>query len=94
MSGSYGTDSTLTQVSVVAGDSTATLSANPSRIIATIFNDGAATIYLSYGATCSTTVHSVQIGPQGYLEIPGRYTGAVTHRGSSATGTLRCTEIS
>lgn len=90
MASSNGTN---TAVAVSASDSVAVLAVNGERRRATVYNDGAATVYLSLGATASTTSHTVQIAPNGYYETPTGYTGAITHKGSSATGSLRVTEF-
>jgi hypothetical protein len=86
-------DGTNTTVAVSASNSVAVLAANNLRGRATVFNDGAATVYLSLGTTATTSSHTIQIAPQGYYEVPQGYTGAITHVGSSGTGNLRVTEI-
>jgi len=86
-------DGTNTTVAVSASNSTSVLAVNTGRQLATIYNDGAATVYLSLGGTATTSSHTVQIVPNGYYEVPRGYTGLVTHVGSSATGNLRVTEI-
>lgn len=90
MSSSNGTN---TAVTVTASDSTAVLAANGDRQRATIFNNGAATVYLSLGSVATTTSHTLQMAPNSYFEVPGGYRGAITHRGSSTTGTLQVTEL-
>lgn len=87
------TDGVNTTVAVSASDSTSVLAAKNGRRLFTVYNDGAATVYLSLGPTCTTSSHTLQIVPQGYYENPGDYDGVVTHKGSSATGNLRVTEI-
>ena len=79
----------------VSASSFTVLAANTSRRMATFFNDGAATLYLDLsGGTASTTSHSVQVPPLGYYELPQPvYTGLITGIGSSATGTVRVTEL-
>jgi len=79
----------------VSGSSFTVLAANAARRMATFFNDGAATVYLDLsGGTASTTSYSVQIPPQGYYELPQpAVTNLVTGIGSSATGTVRVTEL-
>lgn len=88
---------TNTSVSVSASANVTVLAQNVSRQAATVYNDGAATVYLSLGATASSTSHTVQLAPNDYYEVPrgpqGIYSGIITHQGSSATGSLRVTEI-
>ena len=78
----------------VAASSTAVLAANPGRLGATIWNDSAVVVYVDYsGGTASATSCSVKMAADAYLEIPYGYTGAITHIGASASGTLRVTEL-
>jgi len=83
----------------VAAASTTVLASNTSRKAFSIFNDGAATVYLDLtGGTASATSFSVRMDPYSHFFAPGDLkllpTVAITHIGSSATGTLRCTEWS
>lgn len=87
------TDGVNSTVAVSASNSTAVLAANSQRTRATVYNDGAATVYLSLGPTATTSSHTVQLSPNNYYEVPQGYNGIITHVGSSATGNLRITEI-
>jgi hypothetical protein len=92
----YTSTSTLSNVSASA-TSVTVLASNASRKAAMIFNDSAATLYLKFGATASTSSYTVQIGPNGYYEMPANpvlYTGILDGIWSSATGTARVTELS
>lgn len=76
--------------------STSILALNATRKGAMIFNDSAATLYLKFGTTASTTSYTVQIAGNGYYEFPaypGLYTGACDGIWSSATGNARVTEL-
>jgi hypothetical protein len=82
------------QTSVVASATTVTvLASNANRLGATIFNDGNAILYLKLGATASTTSYSIQVGPNGYYEVPFNFTGIIDGIWSSATGNARITEL-
>lgn len=74
-------------------DSSTLLAANAARRGATVYNDSAALLYLSLGATATTTSHTVQVLGFGYYEVPYGYTGIVTGRWSTATGSARITEL-
>lgn len=89
----------LTQVASNASSVTI-LAANAGRKIATIFNDSTAILYLSLNAAvaASATIHTVQIPPGGYYELPqsatdGIYQGQITGIWASANGFARVTEI-
>lgn len=86
--------------STVAGttsSSTTVLASNASRRGATLFMDDTivtgADLYISLGATCTTTNFTLKIAAQGYYEVPFGYTGIITGVCSAATGTIRVTEI-
>ena len=58
-------------------------------------NDSAATLYLKFGATASTTSYTVLVPPGAYYEFPRpAYDGTVHGIWSSATGSARLTEVS
>lgn len=81
----------------VAGSATsvALFAATAGARTRSVYNDSAATLYLKYGATASTTSYTVQIPAGGYFEFPQPcYAGAVDGIWSSATGAARCTEVS
>lgn len=69
------------------------LVANAARLGATIQNDGADNLYLCLGATSSLAAFTVKIPPQGYYEVPYRYTGAISGIWDVATGSARITEL-
>lgn len=87
---------TATLASVAASTSSVTLfaanyGAAQQRVVQ---NDSTATLYLKYGATASTTSHTVQIPAGAYYEFPQpMYAGAVTAVWASATGSARTTEV-
>lgn len=66
---------------------------NANRLGATIFNDGAANLYIGLGVTPTTTSYAVKITPYGYYEIPYGFTGAVNGIADTATGTARGQEL-
>lgn len=83
-------------VSTVAASATnvTLLASNANRLGAAIFNDSSAVLYTRLGATASTSLYTLQIGPLGYYEVPFNYTGQIDGLWSSATGTARITEFS
>jgi hypothetical protein len=73
---------------------TTLLSANSSRLGATIYNDSSASLYLKLGATASLTSFSVKIDPNGYYEVPFSYTGIIDGIwDSNSSGSARITEL-
>jgi hypothetical protein len=90
---------TATLANVAGSASSVTLlAANTSRIIATIFNDSAAILYVKFGTTASTSSFTVRMVPNAYYEVPvgrdGRvYNGRIDGIWASATGNARVTEI-
>lgn len=87
--------STGTQSSVAGSASAVTiLAANASRLGAEVFNESTATLYLILSSTTpSVTAYTVQVGPNGYYEVPSNYTGIIKGIWSSATGNARVTEL-
>ena len=84
---------TLANVSASA-TSVALFPANGGVEARTVHNDSAATLYLKYGATASTTSYTVKIPADGYFEFPRPvFEGLVHGIWSSATGTARTTEV-
>lgn len=69
------------------------LAANSSRLGATVWNEGSATLYLSLGGSPSTTSYTAQVIAGGYYEVPFGYTGNVCGVTSTGTAQLRVTEI-
>lgn len=90
---------TATLSNVAASATSVTiLSANTSRIGATIVNDSSALLYIKFGTTASTTSYTVVLAgassaPFSYYEVPAGYTGRIDGIWASATGNARVTEI-
>ena len=76
--------------------STTVLPANTNRKAAYFYNDSTAILYLAFAATASITAYTVQIGINGYYEmpVPTLYTGLITGIWSTANGAVRITELS
>lgn len=85
---------TATKTNVaMTGASVALFAANASRKAATIWNDGAAIMYVNFGAAASATACVVAIPAGSYYEFPRPvYTGAVN--ALAAAGTARVMEQS
>lgn len=79
-----------------SASSVSLLASNSGRLGATFYNDSTQICYLKLGATASNTSYTVQLGPNGYYELPpGQiYTGAVDGIWASANGNMRITELS
>lgn len=87
------TTGTQSNVSGSASDVTI-LASNANRMGATVTNDSTAILYLLLAnATSSTTVHTVQLGPGDYYEVPFGYSGVIKGIWASATGSARVTEL-
>jgi len=86
--------STATPANVaMTGASVQMFAANANRKVATIYNDGAATMYVQFGAAASSTSFIVALQPQSYYEMPQPiYIGAVN--ALAASGTARVMEQS
>lgn len=71
------------------------LSANPSRIGATFYKEGANTCYIKLGATATATSFTVRLSNNGYYELPENYTGRVDiiFSTAAANNPLYVTEI-
>ena len=86
--------STATTSNVAGSASSVTLlSANTSRLGATVYNDSTATLYLKLGTTASTTSYTIQLRRYDYYEIPAGYTGRIDGIWSAASGSARITEL-
>ena len=73
------------------------LASNASRKGAIIYNDSTAILYLDLsGGTATSTSYSVQVGAQGYFEVPGPaiYSGLITGLWAAVNGNARVTEFS
>lgn len=86
--------STCTRSSVPgAAASTNILALNANRLGASIYNDSAAILYLdTSGGVASVANYTVQLGPNGYFEVPAIYTGLITGIWASATGAAKVAE--
>ena len=74
--------------------STTLASANASREVLTIFNEGAGNLHICAGATCTTIAYQVRLSAGDYYEVPLNQT-SLTHSAVFATaGTARVTQIS
>jgi hypothetical protein len=86
---------TSTPTSTSASTTSALLFAsNLARLGATVYNEGAATIYLAFAATATLSNYTIQIVSGGYYEVPFGYTGAAACITSAGTSTVRVTELS
>ena len=92
------TSGTGTKSNVASSASSVTiLASNVNRKGALVYNDSTQILYLDLsGGTASNSSYSVQIGSQGFFELPGPviYTGAITGIWTSANGNASCTEFS
>ena len=93
---------TPAQSSVTASATNVTLlSANTSRLGATIYNDADKALYVKLGATASTTSFTAKLAPKdatnnigGYFEVPYGFTGQIDGIwDASPTGSARITEL-
>ena len=85
---------TGTTTSVASSASNVTLlAANTARLGATIYNDSTKVLYLKLGSTASTTSYTVQIGRDGFFEVPFGYTGIIDGLWASVGGAARVTEL-
>ena len=74
--------------------STTLASANTSREVLTIFNEGAGNLHICAGATCTTIAYQVRLSAGDYYEVPNHQT-TITHSAVFATaGTARIVQIS
>lgn len=74
--------------------STALLAARADRRGAVVVNDSAATLYLAFAATASTTAYSYKMPPNSTFEMPvPPYGGAISAIWSDATGSAQVTEL-
>jgi hypothetical protein len=83
-------------VAATVTPSTTLLASNANRLGATIYNDDTAvgaTLYVSLGATCTTTNFTEAILPTELFLVPFGYTGVITGVWSAATGSARITEL-
>lgn len=76
------TPTTVTSVTT----SVTLLASNTSRKGATIWNNSTAYLYIELGGTASTSVFSIRLDPNGYIELPFGYVGIVTGVWSGVNG--------
>lgn len=69
------------------------LTANPSRLGATILNASEAALTLKMGTGAADTDKSVVLAANGYYEVPFGYTGVITGLWASANGYAYATEF-
>lgn len=98
--GSGHTQAVAFQSATVTNTSTASsatsvqvLAANTARLGATFFNDSSAFCFLKLGTTASATDYTVQMGPDGYYEVPFGYNGRCDAIWVSANGSMRASEF-
>lgn len=96
----------VSETSTPAGTSTVTdvpasvvavtlLTANASRIAATIFNDSNKALTLKLGAGVTSTSRTTQLPPKSEYTLPARYTGIITgFWDAGATGSAAVTDLS
>jgi hypothetical protein len=87
--------STATVSSVSASATNVTLlTANTSRVFASVFNDSDKAMYIKLGTTATTSSFTVKLFPNGVYEVPfPAYTGQVDALWDAApTGAARVTE--
>jgi len=83
------TQSTFTSTTA----STSLVAASANRKTLTVFNEGAGTLYVSVGATCTTTAYQVRLSAGDYWECPSNQT-SLAHTAVFATaGNARVTEV-
>lgn len=75
-------------------DSTSLCSANSNRKVLTIFNEGAGTLYVSAGTTCTSVGYQVKLATGEYWEAPANQTAVAHTAVFSASGTARVTQVS
>jgi hypothetical protein len=89
------TAATATRSDVAASlTSVVLLAVNAARKAAVIVNDGTGTVYLTFGATSSTTAFTMKLGPQATYESGSWiYTGVISGIWDIANGSARVTEL-
>ena len=84
---------TATITRVATSTSSAQLAAaNTNRIQLTVVNDSAATLFVKYGTTASSTDYTWKLGPD-EVAVVTRYTGRVDGIVSTGTGNAQVTEL-
>lgn len=86
---------TTGSVSATSASATTVLAANPERKIAMFYNDSPATMYLKFGPNASFTDFTVKLLQDDYYELPKpAYTGSLTAKWTSTTGSVKVSDIS
>lgn len=86
--------SITTTTSVAASATSVTLlSANSTRLGATIYNDSMSLLYVKLGVTASTSSFEIKLFPLSYYEVPYGYTGQIDGVWSNAIGFARIGEL-
>lgn len=91
------TSATATETSVASSATNILLLAsNAARKGAFIYNESTQVLYLKLGVTASLTSYTVQVGPNGFYELPNNplFTGEIDGIWASANGNARVTELS
>jgi hypothetical protein len=84
--------SIVTSVAAAVSD-TVLLAANPSRLGATMVNDGTSILYLKLGTGASLTSYTVRMTAYAYFEVPFGYVGPINGYWAAASGSARITEV-
>ena len=86
--------STCTTTSVASSATNVTLlSANADRLGATLFNDSSSDVFVKFGATASSSSFNIEMGPDGYFEVPFGYRGQIDAIWGTANGNMRIGEF-
>lgn len=72
---------------------TTLLTANLTRIGATVFNDSSAILYLKLGSTASLSDFTLKVFPGSYYEVPFGFTGQIDGFWASVNGFARIGEL-
>jgi hypothetical protein len=74
-------------------DSTSLCSSNANRKVLTIYNEGAGTLYVSAGTTCTSVSYQVKLATGEYWEAPANQTAVAHAAVFSASGVARVTQV-
>ena len=70
------------------------LAANPSRLGATFYLESGSALFLKLGSSAGTFDYTLQLGTNGYYEVPYNYNGTISGIWQFANGTVQITEVS
>jgi hypothetical protein len=73
--------------------STSLVASSANRRMLTVFNEGAGTLYVSAGSTCTTTAYQVRLSSGDYWECPSSQASLAHTAVFASTGSARVTEI-